>query len=135
MTSALAQQVTVLLWDYDDTKGDEKLGRYSYIQHYVFFLFHYSYTSRHFVITQKQIRISEQDLMKHIQYYLSNNSFVTYFFFLFFLAKCVYIIHLLNDHLLKVYFFNVFPVEKLLSHDVLVCNNVYIVVLIIFGTI
>nr|XP_003699532.1 PREDICTED: extended synaptotagmin-2 [Megachile rotundata]XP_012139259.1 PREDICTED: extended synaptotagmin-2 [Megachile rotundata]XP_012139262.1 PREDICTED: extended synaptotagmin-2 [Megachile rotundata]XP_012139273.1 PREDICTED: extended synaptotagmin-2 [Megachile rotundata] len=25
--SAIAQQITVLLWDYDDTKGDESLGR------------------------------------------------------------------------------------------------------------
>ncbi|KYN37114.1 Extended synaptotagmin-2 [Trachymyrmex septentrionalis] len=28
VTSAIAQQLTVLLWDYDDTKGDERLGRY-----------------------------------------------------------------------------------------------------------
>ena len=27
VTSAIAQQITVLLWDYDDTKGDESLGR------------------------------------------------------------------------------------------------------------
>ncbi|KAG5322758.1 ESYT2 protein, partial [Pseudoatta argentina] len=27
VTSAIAQQLTVLLWDYDDTKGDESLGR------------------------------------------------------------------------------------------------------------
>ncbi|XP_076234601.1 extended synaptotagmin-like protein 2 isoform X3 [Calliopsis andreniformis] len=27
VTSAVAQQITVLLWDYDDTKGDESLGR------------------------------------------------------------------------------------------------------------
>ncbi|XP_018345899.1 PREDICTED: extended synaptotagmin-2 isoform X3 [Trachymyrmex septentrionalis] len=27
VTSAIAQQLTVLLWDYDDTKGDERLGR------------------------------------------------------------------------------------------------------------
>ncbi|KZC10058.1 PREDICTED: extended synaptotagmin-2 [Dufourea novaeangliae] len=29
VTSAIAQQITVLLWDYDDTKGDESLGRAS----------------------------------------------------------------------------------------------------------
>ncbi|XP_076750730.1 extended synaptotagmin-like protein 2 isoform X2 [Xylocopa sonorina] len=27
IASAIAQQITVLLWDYDDTKGDESLGR------------------------------------------------------------------------------------------------------------
>ncbi|XP_017883151.1 extended synaptotagmin-2 isoform X3 [Ceratina calcarata] len=27
VTSAIAQQITLLLWDYDDTKGDESLGR------------------------------------------------------------------------------------------------------------
>ncbi|XP_066603635.1 extended synaptotagmin-2 isoform X2 [Prorops nasuta] len=27
VTSAVAQQLTVLIWDYDDTKGDESLGR------------------------------------------------------------------------------------------------------------
>ncbi|XP_076290205.1 extended synaptotagmin-like protein 2 isoform X2 [Lasioglossum baleicum] len=29
VSSAIAQQITVLLWDYDDTKGDESLGRAS----------------------------------------------------------------------------------------------------------
>lgn len=37
MTSAIAQQLTVLLWDYDDTKGDESLGRYSSIERYLLF--------------------------------------------------------------------------------------------------
>ncbi|KOC62039.1 Extended synaptotagmin-2 [Habropoda laboriosa] len=37
VTSAIAQQITVLLWDYDDTKGDESLGRYENRVTYTYF--------------------------------------------------------------------------------------------------